>query len=167
MIRITVTDWMGNDYKVKVHEVPFKGQDISILNEDGNLLIRGEVRYVERTIGYNKDHIEVHISHLDGIDSSLVEHDGIVDFWNVRSNEHAMERITWTDETGKEYKTKGMCIPNFNDDVQLGIVEDKVVRGEVNYIIRTISPGKDEIEVHLKDENYLNDGSSYESINWW
>ncbi len=77
-----------------------------------------------------------------------------------------MIRIKVIDWRGNVYKVKVMAIPNVGEDFQIGIGEDKRVRGIVANVERTIGKDSDNIEVYL-DLNELNDGSSFEGVDWW
>lgn len=77
-----------------------------------------------------------------------------------------MIRIKVIDWKGNVYKVKVMAIPMLGEDFQVGTAEDKRVRGIVANVERTIGKDSDNIEVYL-DLNELNDGSSFEEVDWW
>ena len=77
-----------------------------------------------------------------------------------------MIRIKVIDWRGNVYKVKVMAIPMIGEDLQVGVAADKRVRGIVANVERTIGKDSDNIEVYL-DLNELNDGSSFEGVDWW
>ena len=77
-----------------------------------------------------------------------------------------MIRIKVIDWRGNVYKVKVMAIPMIGEDLQVGVATDKRVRGIVANVERTIGKDSDNIEVYL-DLNELNDGSSFEGVDWW
>ena len=79
-----------------------------------------------------------------------------------------MIKISVYDWFGNCYKIKVMQIPNVNEDFQVGIGDDKRVRGIVKNVERTVGKDHDCIDVYLLDDlNQLNDGSSFEGCDWW
>lgn len=79
-----------------------------------------------------------------------------------------MIRIKVIDWKGNVYKVKVMAIPVVGEDLQVGVAEDKRVRGIVKNVERTIGKDSDYIEVYIADDhNELNDGSTFEEVNWW
>ena len=172
MIKIKVIDWEGFTYKVKVNEVPFKGQRITI--DDGNdTIVTGWVLYAEHTYGPNEDVVEVTIGANNGNEDQLKElnKDSTmqqVNWWGNKTEDHRMLRINVTDSSGNydDFHIKAVNVPGFGDDIQVGICEDKRIRGEVSAIDRWITPTTDEISVVIEDIGY-NDESSFEDPVWW
>jgi hypothetical protein len=79
-----------------------------------------------------------------------------------------MIRIKVIDWRGNVYKVKVMAVPTVGEDLQVGVADDKRVRGVVSNVERTIGKDSDHIEVYLADDrNELNDGSTFEEVNWW
>lgn len=79
-----------------------------------------------------------------------------------------MIRIKVIDWKGNVYKVKVMAIPMVGEDFQVGVDEDKRVRGIVAKVERTIGKDHDHVDVYLADDlNELNDGSSFEEVDWW
>lgn len=79
-----------------------------------------------------------------------------------------MIRIKVIDWKGNVYKVKVMAIPVVGEDLQVGVAEDKRVRGIVKNVERTIGKDSDYIEVYIADDhNELNDSSTFEEVNWW
>lgn len=79
-----------------------------------------------------------------------------------------MIRIKVIDWKGNVYKVKVMAIPVVGEDLQVGVAEDKRVRGIVTDVERTIGKDDDYIEVYIADDhNELNDSSTFEEVNWW
>lgn len=79
-----------------------------------------------------------------------------------------MIHIKVIDWKGNVYKVKVMAIPVVGEDLQIGLVDDKRVRGIVINVERTIGKGIDQIEVYIADDkdelNYL---STFEEVDWW
>lgn len=72
------------------------------------------------------------------------------------------------DWKGNIYKVKVMSIPVVGEDLQVGVANDKRVRGIVKNVERTIGKDSDHIEVYIADDrNELNDLSTFEEVNWW
>lgn len=79
-----------------------------------------------------------------------------------------MIRIKVIDWKGNVYKVKVMAVPMVGEDLQVGVADDKRVRGIVKNVERTIGKDRDYIEVYLADDrNELNDESTFEEVNWW
>jgi hypothetical protein len=79
-----------------------------------------------------------------------------------------MIRIKVIDWKGNVYKVKVMTVPTVGEDFQVGVAMDKRVRGIVANVERTIGKDHDYIDVYLADDrNELNDGSTFEEVNWW
>lgn len=79
-----------------------------------------------------------------------------------------MVRIKVIDWKGNVYKVKVMAIPMLGEDLQVGVADDKRVRGIVANVERTIGKDSDHIDVYLADDhNELNEGSSFVGVNWW
>lgn len=79
-----------------------------------------------------------------------------------------MIRIKVIDWKGNVYKVKVMAIPMIGEDLQVGVADDKRVRGVVANVERTIGKDHDHIDVYLADDrNELNEGSSFVEVNWW
>ena len=79
-----------------------------------------------------------------------------------------MIRIKVIDWKGNVYKVKLMAVPMVGEDLQVGVADDKRVRGIVKNVERTIGKDQDHIEVYLADDrNELNDESTFEEVNWW
>lgn len=174
MIKVTVYDWLGNRYKVKVHEIPFKGQTINLIDNKGLLVVKGPVCYTEHTYGKGQDITEVY---LGGNPKEMEYYEQFnkdatfkeVDWWDVDSTENSkMLQINLMDNNGEygNFRINATTVPPFGDDLQVGISDDKRIRGEVSWIDRWISPGIDNIDVQIRDHGY-NDGSTYQNVNWW
>ena len=79
-----------------------------------------------------------------------------------------MHKVIVVDWLGGTYRVKTNSIPSVGEDLQVGVGDDKHVRGIVSRVERTISEGGDHITVYIADDEHsLNDDSDFREVNWW
>ena len=79
-----------------------------------------------------------------------------------------MHKIIVVDWCGRKYRVNTNSIPSVGEDLQVGVGDDKHVRGIVSRVERTIWERHDYISVYIADDEHaLNDDSDYREVNWW
>ena len=79
-----------------------------------------------------------------------------------------MHKVIVVDWCGRKYRVNTNSIPSVGEDLQVGVGDDKHVRGIVSRVERTIWERHDYISVYIADDEHaLNDDSDYREVNWW